>query len=470
MSKYCFMFHALCSMLHDMKKYSIKFWIIFWAVSAVLLTGWYLYLNIGKNGLSGTVENVINFLPMDVSQKKEYQALTAIADFLLKKDGKERTIMVLFQNNMEIRPGGGFIGAFGIVKLKDGKVLSMETHDLSNFDARIPDTVSTPYPMQETLHVKAWKLRDSNFSPDFATNAAKAQEFYYMGQGQEQFDGVIGITSNVLTSILKITGPIAIEGYPGTYDSENAVLSLEYQVEKAFDEQGIDRGDRKSVMSDLAKEIEKRVFAFSVSQKIELAKVLLGDLNKKDIQLNFKDSELQKVATNAEWTGTVDQNWDKDYLMTSDANLGSFKSDYYVKRSLDYMIDLSKDVPTATLKISYEHTAKQKDWMTRDYTDYLRVYVPNDSWLVDQKNFGDTQFGNDLGRKYFGSIVRVPIGTSKTVEIKYTLPVSVKDNYELKIQKQAGLNDIPVAVHVISENGIKRDFQYTMNSDIIVQN
>lgn len=450
------------------KKYSLKFWFIFWTISVVFLAGWYLFWNTRSQGISQTVENVIGFLPIDVTAKKEYQALATIGDFLLKSDGQEKTLLVLFQNNMEIRPGGGFIGAFGIVKLKDGKVVSMETHDLSNFDARIPDTVPAPYPMQQTLAVKAWKLRDSNYSPDFAVNAAKAQEFYYMGDGREQFDGVIGITTNVLTSILKITGPIAIEGYPGTYDSNNAVLSLEYQVEKAFEQQGIDRGERKSVMSDLAKEIEKRVFAFSVSQKIELAKILLEDLNKKDIQLNFKDKNLQKVASAAQWTGAVDQNWNKDYLMISDANLGSFKSDYYVKRSMDYTVDLSKDVPTAKLKITYEHTAQQKDWMTRDYTDYLRVYVPQGSWMASQINFDDTKFGSELGKKYFGAIVRVPIGTSKTVEINYTLPQTVKDNYNLKIQKQAGLNDVPVAFHLIKEDGTLDGFSKALNSDLVL--
>lgn len=452
------------------KQYSKKFWFFFWLISAILLAGWYLYLNTRSKGISETMSDVISFLPLDVTQKKEYQALSEIGNFILNTDGKERTLLVLFQNNLEIRPGGGFIGAFAIVKIRDGKISSLETHDLSNFDGRIPNTVATPYPMLETLKVKAWKLRDSNFSPDFAVNASKAKEFYYMGQGQEQFDGVIGITANVLTSILEITGPVSVEGYPGTYDSNNAILSLEYQVEKAFEEQGIDRGERKNVMSDLAKEIEKRVFSFSIAQKIQLAKVLLNDLNQKDIQLNFENENLQKIASEAQWTGSVDGQWSKDYLMTSDANLGAFKSDYYVKRSIDYTVDLSKDVPTAKLKITYEHTAKQKDWMTRDYTDYLRVYVPEGSWLVDQKNFDNTKFGTEFGKKYFGSIVRVPIGSTKTVEINYTLPASVKTGYDLKIQKQAGLNNIPVTFHLINGDGTSDGFSKEMSNDIVLSN
>jgi hypothetical protein len=450
------------------KQYGKKFWIAFWAVAILLLSAWYLYLEAKNNHVATIVNGALSFIPLDGQQKKELGAVANLADYFMKKDGKERTFLVLFQNNMEIRPGGGFIGAFGIVKIKDGQIISNETHDLSNFDARIPDGITPPYPMKETLRVDSWKLRDSNYAPDFATNAQKAEDFYHLGNGQEQFDGVIGITSNVLTSMLKVTGPIQLAGYPGTYDENNAIISLEYQVEKAFEDQGIDRGDRKSVMSDLAKEIQSRVFSFSTKQKIELAKVFLEDLNRKDIQLYFKDEELQKSMEASRWAGQFDRNWNKDYLMAVDANLGAFKSDYYVKRQMEYTLDLQGETPKAKLAITYEHTAKQKDWMTKDYLSYLRVYVPEGSWLTTSNNFSGAKFGSEFGKKYFGAIIKVPLGTSKTVEINYDLPKNILDNYDLKIQKQSGLNNVPVTVHVIYPGGEKDSFSTLLNQDIVL--
>jgi hypothetical protein len=446
-----------------MKNRGLKFWLIFWTIAVLFLTGWYLFWNFKNRGLGDTISQVINIFPASEIQKKEYRALANLGEHISGLDRKEKTFLILFQNNLEIRPGGGFIGAFAIVKMKNGKIVSMETQDLSNFDAQIPNTIKPPYPMRELGYVDFWKLRDSNFSPDFETNAKKAEEFYQLGGGKEQFDGVIGITANTLTSILKITGPIQVEGYPGTYASEDAIISLEYQVEKAFEKQGISRDDRKSVMRDLAKEIEKRILSFSIHQKIKLAQVLIRDLNEKNIQLYFKDSQIQRQAQAVSWVGAIDQKWEKDYLMIVDANIGSFKSDYYIRRSIDYSIDLSESAPQAHLKISYEHTAKEKDWMTRDYTDYLRIYVPKDSWLVNQKNFDEATFGNEFGRKYFGSIIRVPIGTSKTIELKYTLPESVKNDYNLKIQKQAGLSDIPVNIHIKKADGTLEEFSETLN-------
>lgn len=449
--------------MKNMKRYSLKFWIIFWTISAVFLTGWFLFWNIENKGISATAGIVASILPIEESLENRYLALTKIGDFMLKDDNKEKTFLVLFQNNMEIRPGGGFIGAFGIVKIKNGKVVSMENHDLSNFDKGVPNVLTPPYPIAEILNLQSWKMRDSNFSPDFAINAQKVEEFYYLGGGREKFDGVIGITANVLTSMLKVTGPIEIEGYPGTYDSEGAILALEYQVEQAFQEQGIQHQERKSIMAELGKRIEERVFDLSLTKKIELAKILVEDLEQKDIQVNFKNAKLQKVAENAGWAGRVDENWNNDFLMAVDANLGAFKSDYYVKRSLDYAVDFSSGKGIVTLKITYNHTAQQKDWMTRNYLTYLRVYVPEKSLLIAQENFDDTKFGNEFGKGYFGAIVRVPIGSSKTVTINYELPEKITvENYDLLIQKQAGIKNVPLNFSLIDD-----DDEHAFSGEII---
>lgn len=448
------------------KKYSLKFWLSFWIISAIFLTGWFFYWQTRFGGMQKMGE-VANLLPISEEKAEDYGALLKLADYFTKKDDIQKTFLILFENNLEIRPGGGYIGSFGILKMKNGEIISLETHDLSSFDARIPDGIVPPYPLGETLRIKSWKMRDSNFSPDFPANAQKAEEFYKLGKGEENFDGIFAATANVLTSFLKATGPIAIEGYPGTYDSENAIIALEYQVEKGFIEQNIKSGERKSVINLLADAILKKVKEFSYGQKIQLVKILLEDLKQKDIQVYFKDNDLQKIIEENNWAGKVDENWKKDYLMLSDANLGAYKSDYYVKRLIDYSVDLSKDPIEVKLRVTYNHTAKQKDWMTNDYQDYLRVYAPEDSWLNSYSpELKNPQFKNELGKKYFGFLINIPVGTQKTFEFNYTLPQNIKNDYDLKIQKQAGINDVPVTVHVVYPDGSKKDHNLALNSDI----
>ncbi len=445
------------------KPRSTKFWVIFWSISVIFLAGFWFVLQF-KNNPAGTIDSAIDYVPF-LSNKEEYKSIAKFGNYILKQDDQEKTFMILFQNNMELRPGGGYIGSFGILKMKNGHIVDLQTHDLSNFDGRVPNGIPTPYPMKETLNVSDWKLRDSNWSPDFPTNAEKADYFYHLGEGQENFDGIVAINTNVLASFLEVTGPITLTDYPGTYDSQNAILNLEYQVEKGYAQQGIDKGERKTVMTELADEIMKRVSTFNVSQKIALAKIFLSDLNEKDIQLNFKDVQMEDAANQAGWDGTVNQNWSNDYLMLVDANLGAFKSDYYINRSFDYTIDLSGDAPKVDLKITYVHTGKVKDWMTRDYLSYLRIYVPKGAWLESSDGLTDIQYGDELGKKYFGSIVKVPLNETRTFSISYTLPKDIAENYNLLIQKESGLKSVPGKITVIEKNGQSQVTEIDLTKD-----
>ena len=117
------------------KKHSKKFWVIFWLVSAVFLVAWYFFWEFKHQGFR-SVDDIASSLPIEFTQKEELRSIAKFAEYLMQKDGRERVFLILFQNNMEIRPGGGYIGSFGILKVKDGQVTDIQTHDLSNFIRR----------------------------------------------------------------------------------------------------------------------------------------------------------------------------------------------------------------------------------------------------------------------------------------------------------------------------------------------
>lgn len=391
--------------------------------------------------------------------------LAKLVGAFMNTGGGERVFLVLFQNNMELRPGGGFIGSFGILKVKDGSVTSFTSHDVVNFDGRIPDTVPAPYPLPETLGVKSLKLRDSNVSPDWSVNAKAAEDFYKMGKGEEELDGVIGITTNVLTSFLSVVGPVEVPGFPGEYGAETGVLDLEYQVEQAFYKQGISRGERKSIMNLLGNIILERAKGLSFAGKYDLFKVVLDDLHKKDIQISFHDERLQAIVRTAGWSGEIDRAWENDYLLAVDSNMNSFKTDYRMRRKMDYSIDLSGEKPKARLVVTYEHTAKEKDFMTKDYQSFSRIYVPEGSWLESVSgNAKPAVFGSELGHKYFGAIIQIPLGATRSVTWNYVLPEGFDPtNYDLLIEKQPGLNDIPVTITVKEKDGTTTEKNVILN-------
>ncbi|NTW13996.1 MAG: DUF4012 domain-containing protein [Candidatus Moranbacteria bacterium] len=453
------------------RKHPVLSAFLFIAVAALFLGGWFAYWEARNHGFD-SVGSVISGLPIEKDLQNRTRALGMLADLALSKDGKERTYLVLFQNNFELRPGGGFIGSFGILKVKDGHMTEFTVHDTGNFDVRIPDTVEPPYPMRETLHIRSWKMRDSNWSPDFPTDATQAVTFYGMGGGMETFDGVVGITADVLSSFLSVTGPVRLPGFPGTYGADNAIFDLEYQVEQGYRDQNIDFGERKSVLGMLGSEIMAKVRALPPRDMFRLSRVVLRDLDRKDIQLYFFDANLERRVADAGWGGSFDSSWSNDFLMVVDANLDSWKTDSVMKRSLRYEIDRTGDTPKARLTVGYKHTGLERNFMVKDYRTYLRVYVPEGSFIrTVAGGEGEPVYGTYSGKKFVGTLVSVSLGTFKDVVFEYDLPSSfVHIPYDLKIERQAGTGDVPVAISITGKDGSRTERELVLDRDFILGN
>ncbi len=445
-----------------------KFWLIFWSLSVTLLIAWFLFLENQKNGLIGIANlfsPLLKIAPIEEQQKTELKSIFKIASILTEKK-EVQTFLILLQNNMELRPGGGFIGSFGILKIQNGKVIEIDIHDTNIFDDRIATGITPPYPMSETLSIKNWEMRDSNWSPDFSINAQKAIDMYKMEGGEEKFDGVIAISTELLGSFLEAVGSISIEGFPGEYTSENAIEKLEYQVEKGYWQQNIDKGQRKYIMKYLAKEILNKVQALGLNEKKDLLLALEKHLNQKDVMLKFSDVELQEEILKLDWDGEVIAEYPNDYLMFVDANLAAYKTDLKMARSFKYQVDFSGNAPIANLDLTYTNTARVKDWMTNNYQSYLRVYTPRESWLLGSNNFHPMKFGEEFNKKYFGTLIQVPLGKTKTFHFEYRLPVNFNsENYNLMIQKQSGISAVKGEIEIINEDQNSQKYLVNTNQD-----
>jgi hypothetical protein len=456
------------------KRYSIKFWIIFWLIAIIFLVSWFLFLEYkNKNymGVISFVSPIIKVLPMKSVQKKE---LTGTLDIIGELSNKKKsTFLLLFQNKDELRPGGGYIGSFGILKMEKGRIVFIDIHDTNVFGSRIATQVDPPKPMQDWLGVKNLKLRDSNWSPDFKINAKQADYFYHLEGGQEELDGVIALSNKLLPSFLEIVGPVEIEGYPRVYTSENAVSQLEYQIEKGYYEQGIEKGKRKYIMKEMSKSVIKKAQALNWSQKKELIKKVEQHLNEKDVLIYFKDKNLQRKIKDLGWSGELKDFKKGDFLMMVDANLGARKSDAVMGREFEYVVDFRRKRPTAKLKIKYTHKGKVRDLLTEDYRTYLRILTPSKSWLYDTGGLDDlsfVDFDNILNVKSFGIFHKVNLGKSKTVEFDYYLPEEFKfEDYELFIQKQTGIDRLIGKVKLIDKMGMTKSYTVNSSKDIKIK-
>jgi len=365
---------------------------------------------------------------------------------------EEKTYLLLFQNNMEIRPTGGYLGNFGIIKIKNAQPTSFEIHDTNIFDGFGKIKTIPPQPMQDYLGIKNWQMRDGNWSPDFLESAQKVEYFYHLQGGQEEFDGIIAFNASGLKDFLKMNGPIYIDQLNKEFNSTNILYDLEYEVERGYLERGYGDGERKTVFKILIAQILDQIKEKNFLDKMSLINFISDQLNKKNILLYSKENQIQKLIQNQEWGGRINRFYQGDYIMINEANLGAKKSNYFVERELDYFLDMSGEKPKANLKIKFNHSQFEKNWFNDDYRAYLRIYLPKESSDFTSPFQINFDISEEFNKKVIGFWIDIPAGTEKIFEINYLLPDRIKgENYKILIEKQAGINILPFQILLKTE-------------------
>jgi hypothetical protein len=359
-----------------------------------------------------------------------------------------RTYLVLLLNNTEMRPGGGFIGAYAVVRFDKGNPIIVTVAGTENLPPAAEPLPKPPAPLATYLKVQEWHFRDSNWSPDFVSSTVTGLELYKAegGEASDEIFGVIGFTPTVIENLLKITGPITVGGQ--TYTSNNFTEKMEYEVEYGYSERGISFKDRKAALGEMAKVLLSYLKRSVLTHWSDYLKLGQRMLDEKQIMVFAKDAELQTIIRERGWSGEM-KTAPNDYLMWVDANLGSLKTDASMSRSLSYRIDELDGSYAATAVMRFKHTGKT-NWRTTRYNNYARIFVPTGSTLVKVTGASSVsgkvpkpEEGIENGRRWFGAYISVPPGQTKELSFEFKLAPAVaqaikRGDYQLLVQKQLG--------------------------------
>jgi len=225
--------------------------IVFLGLGAVVLVG-VSYWRSG-NWRQTVFDQVGGRLVKDEKQLNLFQELLGFKE--------PKTFLVLFLNNTEIRPGGGFIGTYSVVRVDRGdpEMLKTEGTEILDYSTAGENLPAPPKPLKDFILVDKWYFRDSNWSPDFKIAAEKSLEMYKLEQGIEadNIDVVVAFTPTLIEELLKITGPINVRGEEFNY--QNFLEKVQYEVEYGFAPKGVPRSDRKGILGDMTKELIKKL-------------------------------------------------------------------------------------------------------------------------------------------------------------------------------------------------------------------
>lgn len=392
----------------------------------------------------------------------------------------QQNYLFLLQNNTELRPTGGFIGTYGVIKVKDGEIASFTTDNVYNLDDRAKTlNVKPPAPLTKYSRVNRWLFRDSNWSPDFPTAAQEALSFYRREGGPERsLNGVIAIDPTFFQQLLTLTGPITIG--KTEFNSSNLVDELQFITGYAYDgKKNVDTTQRKEIIGILGQTLIERVLKLPKEKYGKAWTIFQQGVQEKHLLFWVANQTSQQTLEELGWAGAV-QVPQGDSLMVVDANLASLKSDPLVQRTLSYSVQRDGDSLVANLEVHYENTGKLT-WKTTRYRTYTRVLVPRGSVLLSSsgamvecnvKRDGTVEVGEEAGHTTFAAFTCTELGASHDLILRYRLggsPSALFDQgeYKLLVQKQPG-----TAAHALNISiDLGRDVRYagTLPSSAKVQ-
>ena len=365
---------------------------------------------------------------------------------------KEQTYLILFQNTAERRATGGFLTAYAVFKIKDGKMTIDKSSDIYTLDASISSHPSAP-PEILTYHkgVSQLYIRDSNLSPDFVKSLELFNALYKKSSMRVDYDGIIALDSKILVDMLTIFGDAQVNGvtFSAKIDKRCDCAQVIYQLFSVVDEQvGYVKENRKGILGDLMYELFNRALRFSPSKYWgALAQTMFKNMDEKHILLNFKDPAIQQSIEKLNYAGRINAS-NGDYLHVNNVNFAGAKSNLFTTETIiskstkengttkrEVIVEYRNPYPASNCNLLQERVL----CLNAPLRNWVRIYVPKGSKLIafDGSSM-KVQTYEDLGKTVFeGFLIVNPMGMAK-INVTYTLPSTV-DAASLLVQKQSGV-------------------------------
>ncbi len=272
---------------------------------------------------------------------------------MLGGDGAKR-YLVVFLTPAELRGAGGFIGNYAELMATDGDVDLVRSGRIDELIDAVPPGIRTingpeDYVRRYARFTPQDYLQDVPYSPDWALDADVLAQLYPQSGGAP-VDGVIGVDPSGLAALLKLTGPVALEGIEEPLSAENAVEFLTRQQYLSYG----DRAARAEILEEATKQTFTRLTESSLPAPRALADALGPTARGRHLQAWSPDRGAQDLFELLGADGGIEVPPGEDGLALAQINHGNNKIDAYLHRTVTYepVLDAETGDMTATLTIA----------------------------------------------------------------------------------------------------------------------
>lgn len=397
---------------------------------------------------------------------------------------EKRRYLILFQNDAELRPTGGFMTAYATMDILKGKIDAGISQDIYSLDNAFKGNVPAPDPIKKFLPlVYTWYLRDMNLSPDFKVSMDTFTKYYnQVGSSAvaPEVDAIIAIDTEIPVRLLEILGPIGVPGYGGQFSAEpdprceSSCPQVIYELENIITRPTYEiREGRKSILGPLMNSMLANMMGSPKSKWPEFFSVFTEGIREKHLMMYFFDEDKQAAVEALGAAGRI-VDYPGDYLHINDTNFAGAKSNLFVEQEVNHQVSVGEDGSVShKLSLTYKNPAAPSNCnleagelcLNGVLRDWIRFYVPKGSSIVGSKGFEiDMVTGEDLGKTVFEGFFTLAPESVKKLELEYTTPpgtIPSLESYNLFVQKQPGTKS---SVHTFSINGGAEE-EYLLDAD-----
>ncbi len=378
--------------------------------------------------------------------------------------GDDRRFLVLFLNDSEVRPMGGFPGSYGILEFSGGRMSSFTADDIYNPDGQLKEKIVPPMALQHiTPH---WAMRDAGWFIDGPTSAEATLSFFKKETGLDA-DGVIALNTKVLGEVLDVVGAIPMPAYNITLKGDTFLEALQREVEYGENRK---QNKPKQVIIDAAPLVVDRIASGSREQWLSMLRIFVAALERKDMLMYFRNEDTQAFAREKGFDGHIRSDAG-DFLMTVFSNVKGAKTDALTdtRTALQTTVYDAASEHTLTLTRTHRGGDHALPIYNTENPAYVRVVVPRGAQLgaitgndtpaytalttytdaAPNAMLQNIEQGTDLAngvrvttegdRTVFGFWMITKPGMEKTVTLSYSVPRTDAKAYQLTVQKQPGM-------------------------------
>ncbi len=333
---------------------------------------------------------------------------------------KERRTLVLMQNTAELRPSGGFWGAYGTLLVENASVESFETADTYDIDKELIGQHAAPDLIKDIVGDE-WRFWNANWSPDFKLSAE--QGLFFLDQTQNpKYDNILALNLDFILSLLNLSGSVKLEGYDFEINADNFIEKMIYEPNSTaiYSTQNgsgniIKAQEKNRLLGEIGRKSLERII--DQGKQKELAVAIFDALKNKNLILYSRDDQAQKTIEKLGLGGRI--NSDQSFIMVVDANLGS-KLDLMIEKKMT-LTKVGENKYQA--EISYQNPKQkvnQEKQLFSNYRNLVRIYLPESAKVLEQyggTNFRPPTLDKELNANYVSNMVILEPDQSETLRL-----------------------------------------------------